>query len=57
MAAGPRWKCHSETDLQDRFPAWEFIHGEPMLLWKNPWFGCAWVCLEYTHKHGLMKPE
>lgn len=63
-AQGRSWQLDSagnvtlfETDLQHRFPAWEFIHGEPVLLRKTPWFGCAWVCLEYPQKYGLMKPE
>ena len=63
-ARGRLWQLDSagnvtlfETDLQHRFPAWELIHREPVLLRKNLWFGCVWMCLEYTQKYGLMKPE
>jgi len=63
-AQGRLWQLDStgnvalfETDLQHWFPARELIHGEPVLLRKNLWFGCVGMCLEYTQKYGLMKPE
>lgn len=46
-----------ETDLQHRFPGWELIHGELLLLRKGFQLGCVWMCLECTQKYGMMKPE
>lgn len=63
-ARGRLWQLDStgnvalfETDLQPGLPAWELIHGKPVLLRKNLWFHCVWMCLEYTQKRGLGKPE
>lgn len=51
-ARGRLWQLDSagnvslfETDLQHWFPAWELIHGEPVLLRKTfglAVYGCVW---------------